>query len=809
LKTPREATTDLEVLDADSFEHRKFCYDCKYYGHTSLKTECNRDAQVMLVGESPAHNEIEKMRNFVGDSGRLLLRYLHATGHHRRDCHIGNIIRCMIPANMEKAEKESLIKDLSHCCGKYIVHDIRTIKPKIVVLMGRPAINYFLQGDPSIKSVRGKVFYSSILQTYIICTYHPAAVMRSWAYEKFIIRDLEIAFNFVERDPSIQVEEPQYKIARSLEESLSLCEYLKGQDKIAYDVETDTLDWFGGGNILSWGFSSGPRTGITIPFTSIHSTPLNAKERMKLINNGIRPLLECKNKKIGQNILFDKHWAANYGIHLNNISFDTMLAHHLLDENMPHDLDTIADFYTDMGPYAKDVYAHLPNKNCSYNVIPDETLWLYGAKDCDAVYRLEEPFNAKLEREGLKWLYTNITLPMIDVIAKIEKRGVSVNRYGFEKAAEEAGIELAGLTESMSKYSGMGDDFNPNSGKQIGKILFETLGLKPGKKTKTGYSTDVKVLESLRYEHEFVELLMQYRKVAKFKSTYLDGTKEGKEAGLIRMIRDDGRIHTSYKIHGTSTGRLASANPNCQNIPRGNFMRSLFVAAPGFSFVIGDFERGELYSAAHLSRDIQLMHVLRTEDVHATMASKMFKKPIDQITKEERIMAKTIIFGILFGRGPTSIAKQLNISYRDAIKYIIAFFDGCPQLEQWIKRTHDHARRYGYVRNLFGRVRHLYGLLSVTNSYLIGEMLRQAQNMPVQGSLADAGHLATIEFTHRLVKEYPESGIVLLVHDELVVETLNKDIEGVGILMKEIFEKPRKGLQIPLEVLTGPNWSAK
>ena len=770
--------------------------------------EVSPSAKVLLIGEAPAREEMEGDRNFIGASGRLLTRYLRAVRHHRRDVHIGNIIRCKLPDNLSRTQKDSLIVKLSRPCGRYVLWDALKLKPKIIVLLGKPATHYFVKGKPSIVSVRGRIFYSELAKTHIICTYHPAAVMRDWSYEKLIIRDLEKAFAFID-NPDVSIKPTQYKIARDLEESLSICEYLRNQDEIVFDVETNALDWnTPEGEVLSWGFSSKPFTGITIPFTSIHSTPLTKKGQIKLIAEGIKPLLESSNKKIGQNIGFDCHWALNYGINVDNISFDTMLAHHLIDENMPLNLDTLADFYTDMGTYADELYAHLPNKKTSYNVVPDEVLWNYGAKDCDAEFRIKEIFEEKLDQEGVRWVFKNISVPMISVINRIERRGVYVDRNGFEKADAEAGKELNHLRNEMLAYSGMGEDFNPNSTQQIQKILFEALKLAPGRKIKTGYSTDDKVLEQLEGQHKFVDLLRLYRKVAKFKGTYLDGTKEGKEAGLMRRIGPDGRIHTSYKIPGTGTGRLSSSDPNLQNVPRGDTFRPLFKAAPGYKFVIADFERGELYAAAHLSRDSQLKKALQ-QDVHKLLAAKMFNKRPEDVTKEERIDAKTVIFGIQYGRGPDSIAKQLKISRHEAVKYIVQFFDSYPQLEAWIKRQHEQTKRYGFVRDLFGRKRHLYGIFSVQNTYVFGEMLRQAQNMPVQGSLADAGHLATIEFDNRLQEENLDAGLVLLIHDEIVVESREDLVPQVSTLIKDCFEKPRKGLQIPVEILVGDNWGAK
>lgn len=820
MKTPHVAVTGSEVLVDNPYDTLLYCKDCPYEGSVSLPTEFSSTAEIMFIGEAPAEREFHEGRNFVGDSGRLLTRYLREAGHHRRDIHIGNIIRCRVDEKLQGRDKDAVTKSLTPFCGRYSLWEIHNKSPKIVVLMGLPAIHYFVKGNPSVTSIRGKVFFSELAKTYILCTYHPATVMHDWSVEKLIIHDIKKAFDFVEelKDPQgIKVQPPSYVIARNLEESLSICRHLQDRDEIAADVETNTLDWMDPqGEVLSFGFSCEPRTGITIPFTSIHSTPLTESERTRLITEGIKPLMECRNKKIGQNFGFDMHWFLNYGIHVNNIFFDTMLASHLIDENFPYDLDTLADFYTDMGLYANDLHSHLPNKSVSYNVIPDEVLWLYGAKDCDATIRLRHIFDPLLDKEDVRWVFENITIPMISTIVGIERRGVYVNMGGFEKASEVAGVGLSTLREQMVPFTGMGEDFNPNSTKQLQKILFEILKLKPQRKTKTGFSTDDSTLESLEGSHDFISLLQQYRKLAKFKGVYLDGTKEGKEAGLMRQIRPDGRIHTSYKIAGTGTGRLSSGNPNLQNIIRTKEFRALFCAAPGYKFVIADFERGELYVAAHLSNDFRLKKILQNEDVHLKLAMKIYNKKAEDVTKEDRIAAKTIVFGILYGRGPDSIAKQLKISRIEAIKYILTFFQDYPQLEHWITSTHDHVKRYGFVRNLFGRKRHLYGIFSVKNGFIYGEILRQSQNTPIQGTLADSGHLATIKFM-QMLKEAPkelndvnfDAGIVLLVHDEIVVEVREKYVDYVSKKLKEVFEETRNGLKVPVDILVGDDWSIK
>jgi len=399
-------------------------------------------------------------------------------------------------------------------------------------------------------------------------------------------------------------------------------------------------------------------------------------------------------------------------------------------------------------------------------------------------------------------------MPLIPVINRIERRGVYINKAGFSSAIEESAKRLDTLEGAMREISGYGNDFNPRSTKQLQHILFESLELEIIRKTKTGASTDIDVLLELRGQHPFVEHLIEYRSLAKFKGTYLDGVAGKEDKGLMNKIREDGRIHTQYLIFGTTTGRLSSRGPNLQNIPRGPAIRRLFIARPGYKFIIGDFERGELYAAALLSGDVNLKRILKMQDVHREFAARMLHKPAQDVTSEERVLSKTVVFGILYGRGPMSIARALNITYKEALQHIIAFFDAFPQLEAWVKRTHAFCKEKGFVRSLFGRRRHLYGIFSVTG-YAYGEILRQSQNQPVQGSLADHGHLATIEIDNEFLKRNLPAGIVLLVHDEMVIEAREDVVEEAKQIIKEAFERDRKGLSVPVELLVGDSWAIK
>lgn len=418
--------------------------------------------------------------------------------------------------------------------------------------------------------------------------------------------------------------------------------------------------------------------------------------------------------------------------------------------------------------------------------------------------RLYPLLGAKLEEEKLTHLLETIELPLVEVLAAMEQNGVYVNRAHLAEKTQEVGDRLAGIEQDI--YTLAGHEFNINSPKQLGTVLFEELGLPARKKTKTGYSTNAEVLESLRAEHPIIEQILAFRLWSKLKSTYLDGI-----AALIR--EDTGRVHTSFNQTVTATGRLSSSDPNLQNIPvrteEGRMIRALFEPGEGYDYLLSaDYSQIELRLLAHMSGDESFIDAFkRNQDIHARTASEVFGVPLDEVTPELRRHAKAVNFGIVYGISDFGLARNLHISRKEAGEYISRYFERYPGVRAFMDKVVAEARETGYVTTMFGRRRELPAIKSRNfNQRMLAE--RMAMNTPIQGTAADVIKLAMIAAYHKLKEAGVKSRILLQVHDELVLEVKEEELETVEAILKESMEHIVE-LSVPLiiDIHWGRNWA--
>ena len=424
--------------------------------------------------------------------------------------------------------------------------------------------------------------------------------------------------------------------------------------------------------------------------------------------------------------------------------------------------------------------------------------------EAKAISRLYPLLGAKLEEEKLTHLMDTIELPLVEVLAAMEQNGVYVNRAHLAEKTEEVADRLQKIEASI--YEMAGHDFNLNSPKQLGVVLFEELGLPVRKKTKTGYSTNAEVLESLRLEHPIVEQILAYRLWSKLKSTYLDGI-----AGLIRT--DTGRVHTSFNQTVTATGRLSSSDPNLQNIPvrteEGRMIRALFEPGEGYDCLLSaDYSQIELRLLAHMSGDENFIDAFkRGQDIHARTAAEVFGIPLDEVTPELRRHAKAVNFGIVYGISDFGLARNLHISRKEAGDYISRYFERYPGVRAFMDKVVAEAHETGYVTTMFGRRRELPAIKSRNfNQRMLAE--RMAMNTPIQGTAADVIKLAMIAAYRKLREAGVKSRILLQVHDELVLEVKESEIETVQAILHEAMEHV-VSLSVPLsiDVHWGRNWA--
>ncbi len=476
------------------------------------------------------------------------------------------------------------------------------------------------------------------------------------------------------------------------------------------------------------------------------------------------------------------------GIRLAGVMMDVAIASYLLNPTQPsHRLEDVA--YTYLGTRLLQPEDH---SRSDYSI----------AKRADAVFELTPVLGDMLEKEGLSDLFRNMELPLSEVLAAMELRGMKLDRQRLEKLSEEIKSELAALEKSLHEAAGY--SFNINSPKQLSRLLFDELGLKPVKRTKTGFSTDESVLSALAAEHPIPREIIRYRRLSKLKSTYVDSL-----LALADPATD--RIHTSFNQTVTATGRLSSSNPNLQNIPvRGRYagrIREAFVAERGYVLLAADYSQIELRIVAHLSGDPVLTDAFKKgEDVHTRTASEVFGVAPELVTPEMRRRAKAINFGIIYGMGPHGLAVELDITMKDAKEYIDTYFRHYRSVKEFVDRTIEEAKRRGYTETIFGRRRYIPELYGPTDQVVrLGE--RMAVNTPIQGSAADMIKAAMIAIYRRLEDGGYTSKMILQIHDELVFEVLNDELADIKDIVKDGMEGVAS-LKVPVvvNITTGRNW---
>lgn len=526
---------------------------------------------------------------------------------------------------------------------------------------------------------------------------------------------------------------------------------------------------------------------------------------LETIKNKLAPVLADESiGKTLQNAKFDLHVLKRHDMPLKNIIFDTMLASYIKDSSRKHGLKQQASDYLD---YIMVEYEQLlKNSSASLTIetVPIEDAASYACDDAFATLLLTKYWQKNLDEKELDLLY-DIEVPTALVLAQMEENGASIDincLNGIEKEIQER------LDEVESKiYEQVGEKFNINSPKQVGDMLFGKLNLKAkGMKSKTGYSTSAKVLETLAEEHQVAKDILEQRHLAKLKSTYVDTLPELRSPA-------DGRIHTTFNQTVTTTGRLSSSNPNLQNIPArtalGNRIRGAFVAENPENYILSaDYSQIELRLLAHISRDDNLIEAFcNDEDIHSSTAAKIFDVPVEQVTKDMRSKAKAVNFGIVYGQSRYGLASSLGISPFEAQDFIDRYFASYPDIKNYMDETIKFAYAHGYVETLYGRKRYLSSGLLSTNGKIQEAAQRAAINAPIQGTAADVMKLAMVRVQNDFLKNNIKSKIIIQVHDELVIETINTELEDVKCIVKSAMELNQPFLvPLKIDVYAGKSW---
>ena len=505
--------------------------------------------------------------------------------------------------------------------------------------------------------------------------------------------------------------------------------------------------------------------------------------------------------KIGHNLKYDIMMLKKEGISVRGRVFDTMIASYLLNPNKPnHSLEEVAFEYLS---YRKKTFMEVLGKKASFADVPLEDAAPYACRDASMSLELREALFGILKENGLEDLYNNIEMPLIYVLADMETAGVKIDTGKLGGISKELERELDSLTKRI--YFLAGEEFNINSPKQLGTILFQNLGLQPGKKKKTGFSTDVSVLEELAQYHDLPGEILNYRSLNKLKTTYIDV--------LPTLINPEtGRIHTSFNQAATATGRLSSSEPNLQNIPIkgewGRRIREAFITEGTNLLLSADYSQVELRILAHLSGDEGLINAFNSNiDIHSRTASEIFGISLDKVSTDARRIAKTVNFGVIYGISPFGLSEALSISREDAKQYIDQYFERHPGVKSYIDKCIDDARCNGYVTTLFGRKRAVPEIHS-KNTTVRQQGERLAVNSPIQGAAADIIKIAMVRIWKALTEKGLRSRMILQVHDELLFEVLPEELE----VMREIVRKEMEGvltLSVPLrvDIHHGKNWA--
>ena len=572
-------------------------------------------------------------------------------------------------------------------------------------------------------------------------------------------------------------------------------------DLIVFDTETDNLNSIDA-NLVGLSFCLNKSEAYFYRLDN-HKN-FDAKENDRKNLNRFKKILEDKSKlKIGQNLKYDINVLSNYGIDVQLPFFDTMVAAYVLNPDGATGLDDMAKKYLNYDTYK--ISALIGDKKNSALMwsVPINDLKIYSCEDADITFQLYEILKEELKAKELIQLCEEIEFPLVKTLSEMELRGVYINTNDLKDLSIELEKQISNIEAKI--YELAGEKFNVNSTKQLQEILFVKLKLEPTKKTKTGYSTDFQSLEQMRFSHPIIEHLINYRQLVKLKNTYVDSLPE-----LIN--KRTGRIHTNYNQTITSTGRLSSSDPNLQNIPirsdMGKEIRRAF-AAPDKNWKIlsADYSQIELRILAHICEDPNLIQAFENDlDIHAATASKVYGVPMDKVTPEMRRKAKEVNFGILYGIGPFGLKTRLGISQTAAKELIDRYFKTYKRVHDYLEQTKEFARKNGYVETLKKRRRYLPNINS-QNATVRSAEERQAINMPIQGTAADMIKIAMNNISKYFRKNKFKSAMIIQVHDELVFEVHQDELDEVKKVVKKEMEDAIK-LKVPVKVDIGigDNW---
>ena len=589
-----------------------------------------------------------------------------------------------------------------------------------------------------------------------------------------------------------------YQLIDTEEKIEQLLQNILTQKILSLDTETTGTDPIRA-ELVGMSFSYAENQAFYVP------VPADRTEAQRIVDK-FKPVFENKETlKVGQNIKYDMLVLANYGVEIQGEMFDTMIAHYVLQPELHHGMDYLAEIYLHYETIKIEELIGPKGKNQkNMRDLDPANIYRYACEDADVTLKLKNVLEKELKQNDAESLFRDIEMPLVPVLAYMERNGVRIDTEALKETSRHFTARMQQIEEEVHRLAGV--EFNIASPKQVGEVLFDRLKIvdKP-KKTKTGqYVTSEEVLESLKGKHEIVEKILEHRGLKKLLGTYIDA--------LPQLINPQtGHIHTSFNQTVTATGRLSSSNPNLQNIPvrneDGKEIRKAFIPDEGCEFFSADYSQIELRIMAHLSQDPHMIEAFReNQDIHAATAAKIYKEKLEDVTREQRSKAKTANFGIIYGISVFGLAERLNIDRKEAKELIDGYFENYPHVKEYMDKSILEAREKGYIETIFRRRRYLPDINS-RNAVVRGYAERNAINAPIQGSAADIIKVAMVRIYRRFREEGIRSKMILQVHDELNFSVLPEEKEKVQQIVISEMESAYK-MKVPLQADCGwgKNW---
>ncbi len=610
----------------------------------------------------------------------------------------------------------------------------------------------------------------------------------------------------VEQDPTptaeyktIATEKPSYHLITKPEERKELLDLLLQQTQVCFDTETTDIEALHA-DLVGLSFSYKAREAFYV------AVPADFNEAKSIVEEFLPFFSSTTIEKIAHNIKYDLKVLNRYGISVSAPTFDTMVAHYLINPESKQGMDFLAEFYLKYQPISIETLIGKKGKGQgNMRDLKPEEVSDYACEDADITFQLKQIFEPEIQKDHLKELFYEMEMPLVEVLKDMEQEGIAIDVAGLKDYSKQMEITLVELEKNIKAEAGM--DFNVDSPKQLGDILFDVLKISSkAKKTKTGqYATSEDILQKHEKDHPIIPMILEYRQLRKLKSTYVDPLPTMTD-------KIDGRIHTNYMQTVTATGRLSSNNPNLQNIPirtdKGKEIRKAFIPRnEEYTLMAADYSQIELRIIAALSKDANMIEAFSSgQDIHKATAAKVFNVSLEEVTRDQRSAAKAVNFGIIYGQSAFGLAQNLNISRTEAKSIIDAYFEQYSTIKTYMDGAVSQARDKGYVETIMQRRRYLPDINSA-NAVVRGFAERNAVNAPIQGSAADIIKMAMVS-VYRAMKQQPlKSKMILQVHDELVFDVHKSEMELMKKLVEEAMEHAVK-LVVPMEVELqfGDNW---